>query len=53
MWYNEVKDYNFNNPGFGGSTGHFTQLVWVGTTELGCGVAISNSNKIYGVCNYR
>lgn len=25
-WYSEVKDYNYNNPGFSSSTGHFTQV---------------------------
>ncbi|KAF7731795.1 hypothetical protein EC973_008310 [Apophysomyces ossiformis] len=37
-WYNEVKDYDYSNPGFSGKTGHFTQLVWKSTTEIGCGV---------------
>jgi hypothetical protein len=52
MWYDEVNKYNFNNPGFSASTGHFTQLVWKATTDLGCGIAISAKNRIYGVCNY-
>lgn len=52
MWYDEINYYNFNNPGFGQKTGHFTQVVWLGTTDLGCGLAISKTNKIYGSCNY-
>ena len=26
-WYDEIKDYNFNNPQFGHNTGHFTQVI--------------------------
>nr|MCH9698007.1 hypothetical protein [Gammaproteobacteria bacterium] len=37
-WYNEVNLYDFNNPGFSFQTGHFTQVVWKNTTEIGCGV---------------
>ncbi|KAJ9530617.1 hypothetical protein QJQ45_014761, partial [Haematococcus lacustris] len=28
-WYNEVRQYNYGAPGFGMSTGHFTQMVFV------------------------
>ena len=52
MWYDEVKQYNFNNPGFSGGTGHFTQLVWKGSKQIGCGVACSINNKCYVTCNY-
>ena len=35
-WYNEVNNYDYNNPGFSMNTGHFTQLVWVNTKYIGC-----------------
>jgi len=35
-WYSEVKDYDYNkNADFQKGTGHFTQVVWKGSTELG------------------
>ena len=51
-WYNEVNEYNFNSPGFSSGTGHFTQLVWKGSKQIGCGAACSNNNKCYVTCNY-
>ena len=51
-WYNEVGKYNFDNPGFSSATGHFTQLVWKGSKEIGCGAACNNQNKCYITCNY-
>lgn len=51
MWYREVSAYDFGNPRFAMDTGHFTQVVWVGTTELGCGVSQCNGMSIW-VCNY-
>ncbi|PVH80804.1 PR-1-like protein [Cadophora sp. DSE1049] len=35
-WGLERGEYNFNSPGFGLTTGHFTQMVWKRTTEVGC-----------------
>lgn len=52
MWYEEIDLYDFNNPGFSSDTGHFTQLVWKSTTDVGCGLSISGSNKIYAVSHY-
>ncbi len=37
-WYSEVSLYDFNNPGFSHDTGHFTQIIWKNTTEIGCGI---------------
>lgn len=35
-WYAERDRYSFDNPGFSPSTGHFTQVVWKHTRQLGC-----------------
>ncbi len=51
-WYSEIRMYNFSSPGFTSGTGHFTQVVWVGSTELGCGKAKSRRGGTYIVCNY-
>ena len=52
MWYDEVNDFDFNNPKFNHGTGHFTQMVWKKSSQLGCGLVIADSNRLYGVCNY-
>jgi len=51
-WYNEIKDYNFSNPGFTSGTGHFTQLVWKSSTEFGGGIAYDESGSAYIVGRY-
>lgn len=38
-WYEEIGQYNWNSPSFQGNTGHFTQVVWKSSTELGVGFA--------------
>merc|ERR1712232_331969 len=47
MWYDEI-----NNPGYGGDgdmgAGHFTQLVWKGSTRMGAGI-----NGRYVIANYQ
>jgi hypothetical protein len=37
--------YNYDNPGFNASTGHFTQLVWKNSIQLGIGIAFSTDNQ--------
>ncbi len=39
MWYDEEALYDYSKPGFSSATGHFTQLLWRGTVEVGCGHA--------------
>jgi hypothetical protein len=51
MWYDEIKIYKFPNGGFSMRTGHFTQLVWRSTKQVGCGHVQCKGNDIY-VCEY-
>ena len=51
MWYQEISQYNFNQPGFKSGTGHFTQLVWAATTHLGA-AKVTQGNTSYVVANY-
>lgn len=51
MWYDEVKGYSFKQPGFSMQTGHFTQVVWRATSQVGCGMAQCKGNDIW-VCEY-
>ena len=51
MWYDEISKYDFAKPGFGMATGHFTQVVWKGTTHVGCGSAQCDGMTLW-VCNY-
>ncbi|XP_016329445.1 Golgi-associated plant pathogenesis-related protein 1 [Sinocyclocheilus anshuiensis] len=51
-WYSEIKDYNFSSPGFQSSTGHFTQVVWKSSTELGVGLA-TDGNTVFVVGQYK
>eukprot|EP00111_Clytia_hemisphaerica_P007615 TCONS_00022143-protein len=53
MWYDEIKDYNFNKQGgFNSKTGHFTQIVWVASKQIGAGIAKSKSGRTYVVAKY-
>jgi uncharacterized protein YkwD len=57
FWYNEESDYDYSNPGYyeNPGTGHFTQVVWKNTTEIGCGFRSGCTDSIYPyvwVCQY-
>lgn len=58
-WGNESKQFNFADPGFTESTGHFSQMIWKSTTSIGCGRTkcgdISGNERAVGwyvVCSY-
>ena len=50
-WYDEISQYNFSAPGYISGAGHFTQLVWRDTRELGCASAVCGSQTFW-VCRY-
>jgi len=50
-WYDEQSQYNYGAPGFQGSTGHFTQLVWKATKQIGCHLRQCGSGG-YLMCEY-
>lgn len=51
MWMEEKRDYDFGRGGFSMKTGHFTQVIWRGSSQLGCGMSSCDGMDIW-VCNY-
>lgn len=51
FWYDEVAQYDFRRSDFLKGTGHFTQLIWIGTQRLGCGTSTCQGKRLW-VCNY-
>lgn len=50
LWYAEMPLYNFTRPVYSPTTGHFTALVWKGTTNVGIGCATKNRRTIVMFC---
>ena len=46
-WYNEIRFYDFHSAKGSLKSAYFTQLVWVGSQEVGIGKAVSGSGKTY------
>jgi hypothetical protein len=51
MWYDEVKQYSFRAASVSMKTGHFTQVVWRATTQVGCGRSQCNGLDVW-ICQY-
>jgi uncharacterized protein YkwD len=51
MWYDEIKKFNFRSGGFSMKTGHFTQVVWRDTRQVGCGMSQCNGLDVW-ICQF-
>lgn len=56
LWYEEIELYTYS-PILSGENdfyeiGHYTQIVWANTTEVGMAMAVSKSGKTYVVARY-
>jgi len=55
-WGEERRSFNFGRPDFSKKTGHFSQLVWKDTRQIGCGrMKCEGKNNVNGwliVCEY-
>lgn len=57
LWAAEKSNFvngvfpNVSRRGGWGTVGHYTQMIWRGTTNLGCGAATGGGN-LYLVCRY-
>lgn len=51
-WYNEISQHVFHKEPTTLKTGHFTQVVWKESRELGVGMAKNRSGEVFVVANY-
>jgi pathogenesis-related protein 1 len=51
-WAAEAKDYDYENNTCSGICGHYTQIVWRDSTEMGCAAAACPDKSQIWVCHY-
>jgi pathogenesis-related protein 1 len=51
VWAGESRQYEYSSNHCRGVCGHYTQLVWSGTREVGCAVARGHGREVW-VCEY-
>lgn len=51
-WYSEIKDHTFGQEPRSLASGHFTQVIWKESKEMGVATAKSTSGKLIVVANY-
>ena len=53
-WYEEKKDYRYRKISAASwhNTGHYTQMIWKDTRQMGVGVAVCPNGSIIVVANY-
>lgn len=52
LWYDEIQLYNFTANEYMPDAGHFTQMAWASSKEVGFGLAFSPINFVFCVANY-
>ena len=50
-WASESRDYDYGSNRCGGVCGHYTQIVWGDTKEVGCAGAQEGGREVW-VCDY-
>lgn len=52
LWYSEEPNFDYKKNEFDANCGHFTQIVWKNTKELGCGMSCDEKDHCVVSCNY-
>jgi len=50
-WASEARDYDYRSNQCSAVCGHYTQIVWVDTREVGCAVARGGGREVWA-CEY-